>query len=477
MDVAQIRTLRRRCCPSLLVGLLLLGLALPLLAHRLALLPAGYINIEYLAIGAIGVFLRRSVVFALLLIESLLDIALRISATYMLSPGNLLHSLRSVDSLSAHRVLEMSAHLALIAAACAIVARTRPRPEDRPWVAGTLLLVIFLVASAALLLGKNPFKNVDRIYASRRLARCPVVSLAILESFVRHVDLASRKADGGRMDSASSQALDFLSRPGIVSSPNVVLILVESWGNPQDAHLAQAIGAAYEDPLLASKYDISRGLVAFRGSTVPAEARELCQSSMGFYILNAPPESLRGCLPDWFRARNYRSLSVHGYIGSMFQRTAWYPRIGFQRSWFGPELNALKLPNCDGAFPGICDAAIAGWIGTSLLSADTGKPLFVYWVTLNSHLPVPARPDLPNDGACSAIALLRDSGSLCSWFRLVRNVHQSVQQLALRPSARPTLFVVVGDHAPPFADPGLRQAFSATEVPYVVLTPRAEVSP
>jgi hypothetical protein len=33
------------------------------------------------------------------------------------------------------------------------------------------------------------------------------------------------------------------------------------------------------------------------------------------------------------------------------------------------------------------------------------------------------------------------------------------------------VFVVVGDHVPPFADPQLRQNFSATDVPYVLLTP------
>lgn len=222
------------------------------------------------------------------------------------------------------------------------------------------------------------------------------------------------------------------------------------------------------------------GSVPFRGSTIPAEARELCQSRMGFNILVAPPKSLLGCLPAVFHARGYQNLSVHGYLGSMFQRNTWYPQIGFDRSWFHAELKQLKLPDCDGAFPGTCDAGIAGWIGTSLLSEDIGKPRFIYWVTLNSHLPVPAHPDLgpdpEKDGACSALPQLLDSVPLCSWFRLVRNVHQAVQQLALRPHARPTVFVIVGDHAPPFADPKLRQIFSAAEVPYVILTPRRVAS-
>jgi phosphoglycerol transferase MdoB-like AlkP superfamily enzyme len=66
---------------------------------------------------------------------------------------------------------------------------------------------------------------------------------------------------------------------------------------------------------------------------------------------------------------------------------------------------------------------------------------------------------------------LRDSAALCSWFRLVRAVHQSVEQAAMAPAARPTVFVLVGDHAPPFGDPGLRAEFSGAKVPYVMLTP------
>jgi phosphoglycerol transferase MdoB-like AlkP superfamily enzyme len=36
---------------------------------------------------------------------------------------------------------------------------------------------------------------------------------------------------------------------------------------------------------------------------------------------------------------------------------------------------------------------------------------------------------------------------------------------------RPTVFVIVGDHAPPFGDQ-LRSQFLKSEVPYVLLLPR-----
>jgi hypothetical protein len=476
MSVAHYPDLQRRYCSSLLVYLLLLSLLLPLIARSLALLPTGYINLEYLFIGVFSVFLRRRIAFALLVLDSLVDFGYRIALTYNLSLNDLLDSLRSLKSLPPGRILELSAVFVLILVACALAAHARPRPEDRSAVAGSLIFLIVFFASAASRSGQTLFKRADLSPAHGSLVRVPTVSFARLESFLHAVDLTSHKTVSGGMNSASSHAIAFLDSPGAVKSPNVVLIVVESWGNPLDAHLAKAIDAAYDDPRVAEKYDVSHGSVAFRGGTISAEARELCQSAMGFNILVAPPESLLGCLPAVLHARNYQNLSIHGYVGSMFQRNTWYPKIGFDRSWFKPDLNKLKLPDCGEAFPGTCDAAIAGWIGNSLLSEDTGKPQFIYWVTLNSHLPVPTHPNLAEDGVCSTLPSLRDSVPLCSWFRLVRNVHQSVQEMALRPTARPTVFVLVGDHAPPFADPKLRQIFSATDVPYLTLTPRIAVS-
>jgi phosphoglycerol transferase MdoB-like AlkP superfamily enzyme len=277
------------------------------------------------------------------------------------------------------------------------------------------------------------------------------------------------------MPSASSQAVLFLdSRLGGKEAPNVVLIVVESWGLALDSHLAQELTAPYNDPRIAGKYDVSYGAVPFSGNTVPAEVRELCQSTMGFGILYASAGAAEKCLPASFHSRGYQNLAVHGYAGGMFDRSEWYPILGFDRTWFGPDLAKIGLPNCRGAFPGICDASIAAWLGSSFLIEDQGKPKFIYWMTLNSHLPVPSNPDLPDDGVCAAEPELRNSEALCSWFRLVRAVHQSVQQVALGPTARPTVFVLVGDHAPPFADPRLRADFSGTQVPYVILTPLPE---
>ena len=104
---------------------------------------------------------------------------------------------------------------------------------------------------------------------------------------------------------------------------------------------------------------------------------------------------------------------------------------------------------------------------------DSSRPKLIHWMTLNSRLPV--RPvHLPDESPCSTDLGLQSDTPLCSWYQLITNVHRSVAQLAMDRLGRPTIFVVVGDHAPPFGNPTLHNAFSNRDVPYVVLLPRSE---
>ena len=475
------RSIRTAAAPDMRIPfylIVVLYLVLPniplLLSTRtLGALPHGYINLEYLLIGALGVILPRSAVFVLLLIGSLADFAYSVCYTYQFSLENLLSSLRYLPLLPMNRLLEGLVFLAVGILFSFALALVRPLPQKRLWTAGGLLACVVIITPIDILCGQNPIWHKDVALSPYRVTRSPIFTLGVREVAARFINKKERQAGDAPMRSASSSVISFFnSKRKPEESPNFVLIVVESWGLALDSHLAQQLTAPYDDPYITMKYDVSHGTVPFTGLTVPGEARELCQSTIAFGILNAPQELVEKCLPAFFHARGYQNLAIHGYVGQMFYRSNWYSRVGFDRTWFGPDLHKIGLPNCRGAFPGICDASIAGWIGGSLLSANQGKPQFIYWVTLNSHLPVPAHPDISDDGVCTTQPELRNSTALCSWFRLVRVVHQSVQQAALEANARPTVFILVGDHAPPFGDPKLRAEFSGTEVPYVILTPR-----
>lgn len=200
------------------------------------------------------------------------------------------------------------------------------------------------------------------------------------------------------------------------------------------------------------------------------EARELCGNTLGFRILRSSSAQLASCVPQRLSAAGYRTTAVHGMEGHFFNRVTWYRTIGFQETWFHSQLSAIGLPTCAGPFSGTCDSAIADWIGNRLSSPRNSSPQFIYWVTLNSHLPVPTPAPLPHPASCGFSSALAASPALCSWFQLETNVHESVARLAAS-AQRPTIFILVGDHAPPFSSPDLRAQFSAEDVPYIALAP------
>jgi hypothetical protein len=454
------------------IYLLLPSLPLVLLGPWLGLMPRGYIDIEYLFLGAIGAYLPRGVLFALLLLETAIDFAYAICNTFQFSLWNLTRSLASLGAIPARMQAEIILVGAGAAGLCWTLSGVRSRREDRAWTAASLLLGC---AALVLVSGHSPLRRADQAYDAHRPARGPLVSMMRRERYFNSLDEASQHPNGERIGSASALALGAIDERGSEVAPDVVFVLVESWGLAADPGLRRELTAPFEDSEVTDRYEVRYGSVPFDGGTVPAEARELCHSRMGFGILRKPAAQMRGCLPGLFHDRGYSTVSVHGYSGRMFQRESWYRRVGFERSWFEPELDALGMPQCRGAYPGTCGGSIANWIGESVLPAQDGRPKFVYWVTLNSHLPVPAHVDLPDNGACVRYAALRESDSACSWFKLVLHLNDSVAAIAQGKTARPTVFVVVGDHAPPFADAGLRAQFSASEVPYALLLPKREL--
>lgn len=444
----------------------------------MGLSPHGYVNIECLIVGLFALFLPRIAIFLLLFMEMVCGFIYLVCYTYQFSIRSLWAAAPYLSKMPVGQTLLLLAGLALVTLVAAGIAFGLPRPAGRSRIgaAAGLLLLLFLLMLVDIVGGHNPVWPRDDAHALPRLAMSPLVAIGKREMGFRAVAESAHRSGNLRMSSASFKGITFLAHTSTADAPNVMLVLVESWGDLHDAQIADALTAGYRDSRITSRYRVSHGTVPFDGLTVPGEARELCDSHVGFGIFKLSQAQKDDCLPALFHARGYQSVAVHGYIGQMFGRTEWYKAIGMDQSWFGPDLDRIGLPRCEGAFPGTCDRSAAQWIGSALLSQKTGQPKFIYWVTLNSHLPVPENPELPEDHACATSPELEASTSLCSWFRLVSAVHQSVQQLALAEQARPTVFILVGDHAPPFANSHLRQMFSEEDVPYVILTPTT-VSP
>jgi phosphoglycerol transferase MdoB-like AlkP superfamily enzyme len=447
-------------------------------SRSIGFLLIGLFNAEFLILGILSVFIRRRLTVGLLLCAISVDMIRGIGSTYMLSPSEMLRSVRYLFGAGPSHLWQVAVIAICIAVICVLAAfasRGEANSRERGCVALTLLVLFIFCGVFDALTGYGAFFRRDVQLNVPRLTRFPTHFLIKSEWQDEMYRVSRRSGSTLSVVSASTKLVGVDTSSALEKTsatlPNVVLILVESWGRPRDADLDEALVKPYEDKGLTERYTVRQGTVPFYGATVAGEARELCGSAMGFGLLAASALQLKSCLPTRMNGMGYHSVGVHGFSERMFDRGEWYRRIGFNETWFRDGLQRNGLPLCPGAFPGVCDSAISGWIGDRL-QRNSDSPQFIYWVTLNSHLPVAIPNMVKFPPACEGRQLTAENPALCSWYQLEFSVHRSVASLALRETARPTVFLIVGDHAPPFGSAKLRGQFSDQVVPYVLLVPK-----
>ena len=248
---------------------------------------------------------------------------------------------------------------------------------------------------------------------------------------------------------------------------NVVFVVVESLGTLVDKKARERIAAPIHAPRVTAKYNVTGGDVVYYGSTTSAEMRELCNTREPFDEFAV--KSGKTCLPERMRRRGYETIAVHGFYSGMFARNVWYPLIGFKTMLFGetlmPELGRL----CGTAFRGACDADLPAMIVKQVAAAN--KPAFVYWLTLNTHIPA-APGEAKSDFNCDGPDHEYDLASICRMAELWHDVFDAVAKLALDPAIGPAEIVVVGDHGPPLWSRRGRGEFEPGKVPWYRLTPK-----
>lgn len=252
---------------------------------------------------------------------------------------------------------------------------------------------------------------------------------------------------------------------------NVILVVVESLGYMEDPAKRARIDAPLANPHITRKYVVTSGTATYFGSTTSGEMRELCETRT-FYSDYAPKYGY-SCLPDLLHERGYASLAVHSFGGDMFEREQWYPRVGFDKEVFGSELLKQTGRACGSVFRGACDADLAPVIAKEArLLASAGKPRFIYWLTLNTHIPV-----APGDAHVNFRCAERDNAfgqaTVCRMAELWHDFFGAVSQLALDPTIGPAEILIVGDHAPPLWSKRGRSMFAPGKVAWYRLTPRA----
>ena len=248
---------------------------------------------------------------------------------------------------------------------------------------------------------------------------------------------------------------------------NVVLVMVESLGYLTDPTARRQVDSPLFDSRITDKYRISTGDVVYYGSTTWGEMRELCDTRERYEEFTKTNGS--SCLPARLRSRGYATMAVHAFSYRMYERNEWYPVVGFDKELFGEELVKSTRRLCGNAFTGVCDADLPPIIVQE--AAFSKKPKFIYWLTLNTHVPV-APDQALTDFGCEDDAGIFQHMHVCQMAELWHDVFVSVSKLALDPSIGPAEILVVGDHAPPLWSRRARAQFEPGIVPWYRLTPR-----
>jgi hypothetical protein len=276
-------------------------------------------------------------------------------------------------------------------------------------------------------------------------------------------------APGALYTSATVQARVDRPRP---DRRDLVVVVVEALGVPADPTGTALFAADWNRPGWSARYDVTHGQVPFYGSTTNGELRELCNKWGNYTDFDFDQTD---CLPKRYARAGYQTIAYHGFAKLMFDRDHWFPKMGLQHLAFGEELLDQGLSICPGVFPGACDTDIAPVIAKRLKQAD--KPQFVYWMTLNSHLPV-----LKSHGLGTAVCELGSREwadahpQVCRLFLVHHRLADAIDALAMDKDLPPTDFVIVGDHVPPFFDRTSRSLFDNAHVPWIALHYRGSAS-
>ncbi len=275
-------------------------------------------------------------------------------------------------------------------------------------------------------------------------------------------------AGAAAFTSAVSQT-GFDAQPAVASAPkrHLMIVMVESLGQPVGNKTMDALlFARYRNPAVADRFTLSQGTTTYFNSTTAGEVRELCGRRGEYYDLvdRADPS----CLPARLKARGFETTAYHSFDGAFFDRDSWYPNIGFDTRQFADDLSAQGLRPCGGVFPGVCDRDVPSVLAQKLKQAE--KPQFIYWLTVNSHLPVPPGLNLDVE-RCNRLwpQLASDFPMICRQFAIWDGIDAALIDQITAADFPPTDILIVGDHMPPFFDRHHRRQFAPDRVPWLLL--------
>lgn len=267
--------------------------------------------------------------------------------------------------------------------------------------------------------------------------------------------------------SSATDQVDLLAHAD--GSRHIILVMVEAMGQPTDPALRRQLFGRWAQGDVAARYTVRYGTTPYYGSTTSGELRELCGRWDDYAAVSAAADPR--CLPARMRRRGYETSAVHSFTGAFFDRELWYPHIGFDHLIFRDALSREGARPCLGVFPGVCDRDVPAILARKLEGAT--RPQFLYWLTVNSHLPVPAAAPLGTENCLERHpGFAIRNGGICRLATVIEEVNDALARVLVAPGFPDADILIVGDHMPPFFDHGSRAQFDPGQVPWILLTRR-----
>jgi len=235
-----------------------------------------------------------------------------------------------------------------------------------------------------------------------------------------------------------------------VLDKKILLVVSESWGMTDQKIQEAVLSPIRQKQELFSQWE--EGVIDFRGITIEAEIRELCQLDLLHFNFEGHEEELSDCLPNSLRDDGYKTYAFHGAAGLMYDRVKWYPDVGFENSTF---FESQTWPRRCYSFPGACDSDMADYVAKSLSKNDK---VFSYWLTLNSHFTYDSR-DIHSKGFRCAELGVAPGSQTCRNLKLHYQFFSDLAQMLSRSEMAGIKVVVVGDHEPPITDKAEKQRY------------------
>jgi hypothetical protein len=424
--------------------------------------PRAYFNVDYVVVGIAALYLPFAWAVAALSVVFVMDILRTSAAFYFFSQHDLLVSAGAIRHVPVSRSTGVGASLVIAAVVLAVATIALGRAKtSRRTVTAVLGFVLLTLVGYRIWYVKN-----DDIVEGLALSNSNTMSL------VRSAYAASKPIERKELRAVNA-ATDSLWNGSPVRTPgtlrrNLVIVMAESYGSYKDETWSKFLVKPFQQEAITSRYTVIQGVTPFQGSTVSAELRELCHLRSDIPTPGNDLRWMKDCLPQQWNA-THETTAIHGFTGYMFDRRSWYPRLGFQKILFLPELEREGVKRCNVALDGACDDQIAELIHRKIVAAK--QPQLIYWLTIDTHLPLAVTGTAPMFCGTERTSYPSDK-SVCEWMNGTYNNNASIAQIAADANLPATEFLIIGDHAPPFISNSRRQLFEAGVVPFVHLVPR-----